>query len=343
MSEVVSIVVERQILRARASERVDRDLTREVEELRRLVAEGIDPNTGRPFGGDVQAIFNVALQRNVPSQREAIFTYLGTAPYRSSVGNPDDRRLVTELRALGAVREPRRGEVQTSRTRVRYVAVPVSVGGQRRGAMVVTSDLGAEQAEVDDLIRITGAVTLAVLLLAIGVAWIVAGRVLAPLRSLTETARSITESDLTRRMEVHGDDEIAELARTFNAMLDRLEARLRQPARLRQRRRPRAAHADHDRPRPPRAARRRPAGAARDDRAGHRRARPHDPLRRRPAAAGQGRAPRLPARSRTVELGALTDELLDKASRARRRATGRSRRRGRGARARPTASGSPRP
>ena len=67
MSEVVSIVVERQILRARASERVDRDLTREVEELRRLVAEGIDPNTGWPFGGDVQAIFNVALQRNVPS------------------------------------------------------------------------------------------------------------------------------------------------------------------------------------------------------------------------------------------------------------------------------------
>jgi two-component system OmpR family sensor kinase len=224
MSEVVSIVVERQILRARASERVDRDLTREVEELRRLVAEGIDPNTGRPFGGDVQAIFNVALQRNVPSQREAIFTYLGTAPYRSSVGNPDDRRLVTELRALGAVREPRRGEVQTSRTRVRYIAVPVSVGGRRRGAMVVTSDLGAEQAEVDDLIRITGAVTLAVLLLAIGVAWIVAGRVLAPLRSLTDTARSITESDLTRRLEVHGDDEIAELTRTFNAMLDRLES-----------------------------------------------------------------------------------------------------------------------
>jgi len=224
MSEVVSIVVERQILRARASERVDRDLTREVEELRRLVAEGIDPNTGRPFGGDVQAIFNVALQRNVPSQREAIFTYLGTAPYRSSVGNPDDRRLVTELRALGAVREPRRGEVQTSRTRVRYIAVPVSVGGRRRGAMVVTSDLGAEQAEVDDLIRITGAVTLAVLLLAIGVAWIVAGRVLAPLRSLTDTARSITESDLTRRLEVHGDDEIAELGHLFNAMLDRLEA-----------------------------------------------------------------------------------------------------------------------
>jgi signal transduction histidine kinase len=224
LSEGVSIVVERQILRARASERVDADLTREIEELRRLVAEGIDPNTGRPFAGDVRAIFNVVLQRNVPSQREAIFTYLGTQPYRSSVGNPDDRRLVTELRALGSVATPRRGEVQTSRTLIRYVAVPVSVAGQRRGAMVVTADLGAERAEVDDLIRITGAVTLAVLLLAIGLAWVIAGRVLAPLRHLTDTARSITESDLTRRLEVHGNDEIAELTRTFNSMLDRLES-----------------------------------------------------------------------------------------------------------------------
>jgi signal transduction histidine kinase len=224
LSEVVSIVAERQILRARAEERVDADLTREVAELRNLVNEGIDPNTGRPFAGDLQAIFNVVLQRNVPSQRDAIFTYLGTEPYRSSVGNPQDRRLDQELRALGSVQTPRRGEVQTSRTLIRYLAVPVDVGGTRRGAMVVTADLGAERAEVDDAVQITGAVTLGVLVLAIGLAWVIAGRVLAPLRHLTETARSITETDLTRRLEVRGDDEIAELTRTFNDMLDRLES-----------------------------------------------------------------------------------------------------------------------
>ena len=46
---------------------------------------------------------------------------------------------------------------------------------------------------------------------------------LAPLRVLRDTARSISESDLTRRIPVEGDDELADLARTFNAMLDRLE------------------------------------------------------------------------------------------------------------------------
>jgi signal transduction histidine kinase len=63
-----------------------------------------------------------------------------------------------------------------------------------------------------------------VLLIASALAWVIAGRVLAPLRTLRTTAQAITETDLTRRLDVHGDDEIAELGRTFNAMLDRLEA-----------------------------------------------------------------------------------------------------------------------
>ena len=65
---------------------------------------------------------------------------------------------------------------------------------------------------------------LSVLLIASALAWVVAGRVLAPLRVLSDTARSIGESDLTRRIPTSGTDELAELGRTFNAMLDRLEA-----------------------------------------------------------------------------------------------------------------------
>jgi signal transduction histidine kinase len=50
--------------------------------------------------------------------------------------------------------------------------------------------------------------------------------VLTPVILLTETARSISQSDLTRRIPVHGSGEAAEMARSFNAMLDRLEAML---------------------------------------------------------------------------------------------------------------------
>ena len=49
------------------------------------------------------------------------------------------------------------------------------------------------------------------------------GRALRPLRAVTETARTIQETDLSRRIEVTGSDEVAVLARTFNAMVERLE------------------------------------------------------------------------------------------------------------------------
>jgi two-component system OmpR family sensor kinase len=56
--------------------------------------------------------------------------------------------------------------------------------------------------------------------------WVVAGRVLAPLQELAHTARMVTATDLTSRIPVEGRDELADLARTFNDMLDRLQRTL---------------------------------------------------------------------------------------------------------------------
>jgi two-component system OmpR family sensor kinase len=112
-----------------------------------------------------------------------------------------------------------RGDVETPTETVRYLAVPV----RPRGAFVVAASLSAERANVNEAVRLAALVLLSVLLIASALAWAVAGRVLAPLRVLDETARSISATDLTRRIPVSGDDEIAELARTFNAMVERLE------------------------------------------------------------------------------------------------------------------------
>ena len=50
------------------------------------------------------------------------------------------------------------------------------------------------------------------------------GRLLAPLRTLRETADEINDTDLSRRLPETGNDDITALTRTFNRMLDRLEA-----------------------------------------------------------------------------------------------------------------------
>jgi DNA-binding response OmpR family regulator/HAMP domain-containing protein len=119
-----------------------------------------------------------------------------------------------------------RGDVETRDGTVRYLAVPVIFEGEAGGAFAVTQNLGQEQAEVDQAVQVAAGVSIAVLAFASLLAFLVAGRVLAPLNDLSQTARAITETDLTRRIDVSGDDELARTARTFNAMLDRIEAAL---------------------------------------------------------------------------------------------------------------------
>ena len=63
-----------------------------------------------------------------------------------------------------------------------------------------------------------------VLLLATVIGWAVAGRMLAPLKRITGTARRVSDESLAERIPVAGpDDELRELTETLNGMLDRLE------------------------------------------------------------------------------------------------------------------------
>lgn len=75
------------------------------------------------------------------------------------------------------------------------------------------------------LVRITAGIALAVASVgALGVGWIFAGRMLRPMRDITEYAREASESTLDRRINLQGpDDELKELADTIDAMLSRLE------------------------------------------------------------------------------------------------------------------------
>jgi signal transduction histidine kinase len=59
----------------------------------------------------------------------------------------------------------------------------------------------------------------------LGVGWVVAGRVLRPIGRITAVARDIQVTDLSRRIELPGpEDELKQLADTFDAMLARLDA-----------------------------------------------------------------------------------------------------------------------
>jgi signal transduction histidine kinase len=68
-----------------------------------------------------------------------------------------------------------------------------------------------------------GLLVMAVLSVVFG--WLLAGRLLRPLRTITATARDISASNLSRRLGVgRRDDEFAELGETLNDLFGRLEA-----------------------------------------------------------------------------------------------------------------------
>jgi signal transduction histidine kinase len=98
-------------------------------------------------------------------------------------------------------------------------------GDPARGVIVAAYLADAERAGADDAARLMLLVGGGTLLGGAAGAWLVAGRILRPLRDVATTARSITDTDLTRRIpDPGGADELGDLVRTVNAMLDRVES-----------------------------------------------------------------------------------------------------------------------
>lgn len=127
------------------------------------------------------------------------------------------------IQQWGQLTTPRQDSVNTSAGELFYFAEPVVVNGQAQGVLVIVHCADSEYQVVNGAVLLIIPATLGVMTVAAAIAWATAGRVLAPLRVLTQTAQSITESDMTQRITVEGTDEIAHLTTTFNEMLDRLQ------------------------------------------------------------------------------------------------------------------------
>lgn len=74
--------------------------------------------------------------------------------------------------------------------------------------------------------NVAGVVMVAVIAaVALGIGWLIAGRVLRPLRTITATAREISATNLHQRLTVAGpDDEFRQLGDTLDGLFGRLEA-----------------------------------------------------------------------------------------------------------------------
>jgi two-component system OmpR family sensor kinase len=220
VSTAASVFVLREVLFSRIGDQVERDLTRDVNSLHDLSEFG-RPSDGEPFT-NVSQLFDAYLSQSTAPNDGALVTFVDGARADTKAATAEDVDLANSFDSLAAIDTPTSGSQETSLGDSRYVAIPVTVGSSS-GVLVAAALTASERAEVESAVRIAIGVSIVVMLLASLFIWLAAGRAIAPLQALSRTAKTISETDLSGRIPVRGGDEIADLGRTFNGMLDRLE------------------------------------------------------------------------------------------------------------------------
>jgi two-component system OmpR family sensor kinase len=178
----------------------------------------------------VEDFLRAAVARLVPARNEASVAIIdGQARFRpatlSGFDISDNQQLIdraiTETDREGAEVI---GTAVTDQGSLRYIAIPVSKEDDPQSGIYVRAiDLEAELSPVTAAIT-TYSIAAIIMLGAIGVVgWFVAGRLLSPIRDLRAAADAITLDDMSPRLAPQGNDDISDLTRTVNSMLDRLE------------------------------------------------------------------------------------------------------------------------
>jgi signal transduction histidine kinase len=92
-------------------------------------------------------------------------------------------------------------------------------------ATIRVAGLGQLALDKQGLLVASGIALAVIALAAVAIGWLIAGRVLRPLRTITAAARRISASSLHERLALRGpDDELKELADTLDSLFARLEA-----------------------------------------------------------------------------------------------------------------------
>jgi signal transduction histidine kinase len=112
------------------------------------------------------------------------------------------------------------------RQRVAQLPLKIRQAFRSRAGQAVVSLVVSNQ-QISDLhqLEVESAIALAIMALISGLlGWLVAGRVLRPLRTIAATTREISEASLHRRLALAGPrDELRQLADTIDGLLQRLE------------------------------------------------------------------------------------------------------------------------
>ncbi|WP_448852119.1 ATP-binding protein [Corynebacterium sp. 335C] len=218
------ILMARSVLMSEVGDSANQEIEQEIGEFRRYAAEGRDPVTAEPFE-DAARLFEVYLSRQLPADDQVILGVVGDQVLQIDRGAD-----INAMHPSGEVLAPILADPAPSGILDDVPGGPVHWGrvaltdAPESDHLVVAVFTGGARGQVDHQMRIIAAVGGGGMLLALLISWLVAGQILRPIREVRQVAEQIQETDLTKRVPVHGDDDVADLSRTVNSMLDRVEA-----------------------------------------------------------------------------------------------------------------------
>lgn len=153
-------------------------------------------------------------------------------------GNPDDPVLPESLYgSVLSLANPARqvsGSLGADKDRMRVTIRPLGVdAGGSSAFLVVARDTSDQQDRILASIRTYTTVAIGALVCTGLIGSLFAGRLLRPLQRLREAAEIVSHDDLSQRVdERRGADDVAQLAHTFNLMLERLDDGAREQQRF---------------------------------------------------------------------------------------------------------------
>lgn len=231
LAGAVAYALERQ----RIDRGIDDRLMQRYRDVEELAARGTDPASGARITS-TRGLLRGAMQMSQAGPHEGALALVHdgtqttlderiawTAAPGVTLRVEDDEPLVQHILSNYRERGVYAGTT-TNETSYRYIAVPLSlVGDSEKGRFVWVVDIAGEHRELNLSYQTYLVVGLAAIAVVGLIAWLLIGQLLEPISWVKQTAREINETDLSMRIPVRGKDDLAELTHTVNDMLDRLE------------------------------------------------------------------------------------------------------------------------
>ncbi|MEV7694794.1 MtrAB system histidine kinase MtrB [Microbacterium sp. NPDC089189] len=209
-----------------AQETLDSALQGDASQVRNVM-DSVSATLGRQSDSDRVAVFRVD---QVPSPN---------APQDFVLGGSWDEQISDSLRAKVRTDASLQWWQSVSLADEAGRMVPGIVVGQQLSVpgvgayeLYIGYDLGAADQTLGFVQGTLWVVGLALIAIIAGISWVVLRSVTVPIGEAAETSAQLAAGRLDVRLDVHGEDEIATLGRSFNAMADSIQAQIKELAEL---------------------------------------------------------------------------------------------------------------